>query len=68
MSKHSLTPIKAIREKCKECNAGSLKEIRLCHLVDCPLFLYRMGKRPTENEKRSLEQSYCKETETTMQE
>ena len=65
MSKHSLTPIKAIRKKCRECYAGSLKGIRICDSVDCPLFPYRMGRRPTEDEKRSLEES-LKETETSI--
>ena len=57
MSKHILTPVNAIREYCKDCSAGSLKEIRLCNQVDCPLFPYRMGRRPTENEIKTIEQS-----------
>lgn len=45
-----LTPIKSIRAKCLECSAGQFQEIRLCPCVDCPLFSYRMGKRPKKNE------------------
>jgi hypothetical protein len=56
--KHSkLTPIKAIRQNCIGCSGNSVKEVRLCILFDCPLFLYRMGRRPTEKEKEELEQA-----------
>ncbi len=41
------TPIKAIRAYCIECSGGMAKEVRLCNMVNCPLFPYRMGKRPT---------------------
>jgi hypothetical protein len=42
----SLTPIKAIRAKCRECGGNHTKTIRECQITDCPLFPYRMGKRP----------------------
>lgn len=46
MNKH-LTPIKSIRKYCLEtCASGSCKEVRLCNVNNCPLFCYRMGKRP----------------------
>ncbi len=41
-----LTPIRAIRAKCLDCSAGSAKEVRLCVIPDCPLYMYRMGKNP----------------------
>jgi hypothetical protein len=41
-----MTPLKAIREKCKECSCGSLAEVRLCKLTDCALYPYRFGKKP----------------------
>lgn len=46
MSQKNLTPLKAIRSKCIECCCGQTKEIKLCNLSECPLFPYRMGKRP----------------------
>ena len=46
MTQKILTPLKAIRAKCMECCCGQAKEIKLCNLSDCPLFPYRMGKRP----------------------
>lgn len=42
-----LTPIKSIRKKCLECCVGSVKEIRLCPLTDCPLHTFRFGKNPS---------------------
>ncbi len=45
MSTH-LTPIKAIRSKCLDCSCYQPKEIRLCPVTNCPLWPYRMGKRP----------------------
>ena len=44
MSKKRLTPIKAIRQKCIVCSAGSLKDVRECTVTNCPLYPYRMGK------------------------
>lgn len=43
-----LTPLKAIRAKCLDCCAGQVAEVRRCGLGNCPLFLYRFGKRPKE--------------------
>lgn len=41
-----LTPIKSIRAKCKDCTNNQFLEIKECALKDCPLWPYRMGKRP----------------------
>ena len=49
MAEKKLTPLKAIRAKCLECSCGQAKEVRLCILKDCPLYPYRMGKRPKDN-------------------
>lgn len=46
MSKH-LTPIQAIKKKCKEqCCCGDLSSWKECSVVSCPLWAYRLGKRP----------------------
>ena len=42
------TPIKAIRSKCLDCCNGSPYEVRKCVIPKCPLWPYRLGKRPTE--------------------
>lgn len=42
-----LTPIKSIRAKCVDCCCGSTQEVRLCPAQSCPLWPYRMGRRPT---------------------
>ena len=41
-----LTPIKAMRAKCLDCTCNQPKEIRLCTVINCALWPYRMGKRP----------------------
>ena len=41
-----LTPIQAIRAKCKDCCAGATKEVKLCPSNHCPHWSYRHGKRP----------------------
>ena len=53
-----LTPLKAIRAKCMDCTAGQFIEIRLCTCTECPLYEYRMGKRPKG------EESIAEEVET----
>lgn len=41
-----LTPIQAIRKKCLECQLNRYSLVRNCETKDCPLYLYRLGKRP----------------------
>ncbi len=41
-----LTPVKAIRAKCLDCCCGHPSEVRICTAKKCPLYPYRMGKRP----------------------
>lgn len=41
------TPLKAIRQNCIDCSAGSLKDVRDCIITNCPLYPYRMGKNPS---------------------
>lgn len=45
-----LTPIKAIRAYCLGCSGGSYLEVRECVIPKCPLYPYRMGKRPKGEE------------------
>lgn len=44
------TPLRAIRAKCLDCSYGQLKEVRLCPVTKCPLYEYRMGHRPKDEE------------------
>jgi hypothetical protein len=46
----ALTPIRAIRKHCLDCQGGHYKEVRLCPSADCTLHPYRMGKRPRSDE------------------
>lgn len=45
-----LTPMRAIRLKCLECCAGQRLEVRECLLKTCPLYGYRMGHRPKDEQ------------------
>ena len=41
-----LSPLKAIRARCLDCVCGQYMEVKLCPCSDCPLWPYRMGRRP----------------------
>ena len=58
MHKKIPTPLKSIRAKCIDCSGGQLKEVRLCPVTDCPLYPYRMGRRPSEVDLDTYENSY----------
>ena len=59
------TPLKSIRKKCLDCTAGSRKEIRLCTVVQCALYPYRFGKRPTQAIVDTIIDYYEKNSEPT---
>ena len=59
------TPIKAMRQKCLDCTAGSFKEVRLCTVVECALYPYRFGKRPTQAIVDTINDYYDKNSEPT---
>jgi len=46
MISKTLTPIKAIRQKCLECSNWSFSEIEQCPISDCALYPFRFGKVP----------------------
>jgi hypothetical protein len=41
-----LRPLKAMRAKCVDCSGGSPLAATECHILDCPLWPYRLGRRP----------------------
>lgn len=45
-----LTPMKAIRRKCLDCSNGQHREVTCCPVKDCPLYVYRSGHRPKEED------------------
>ena len=49
------TPLKAIRAKCIDCCCGQIVEIRECTVKWCPLWAYRMGRRPKDTEIAEVE-------------
>lgn len=44
-----MTPMKAIRAKCLDCTCGQVTEVKLCPSVECPLYPYRLGKKPNSS-------------------
>jgi len=58
VAKHYSTPIKAIRKKCLDCCCDQVKEVRLCPVINCPLYPYRMGRRPDQATLDSMEEYY----------
>lgn len=50
MKEEKLTRKKAIRLKCLDCMAGQVKEVRLCSSRDCPLWIFRMGRKIKESD------------------
>lgn len=42
---------KAIRAKCIDCCGDDSYEVRKCNSYDCPLWLYRMGRKIKNLEK-----------------
>lgn len=59
------TPIKAIRKKCVDCTAGSYKEIRFCTIVECAIYPYRFGRRPSEAVVDTLKRFHAENVEPT---
>ena len=49
-----LTRGQAIRAKCLDCCGGQKAEVRRCHIRDCPLWPYRMGREQADSGKTSL--------------
>ncbi|OEU77542.1 MAG: hypothetical protein BA869_10885 [Desulfuromonadales bacterium C00003107] len=42
----TLTPLAAIRARCRQCSNGMPSEIRKCTVTDCAIHPYRLGVRP----------------------
>jgi len=52
------TPIKAIRKKCMDCSYYQAKEVRMCVVINCSLYPYRMGHRPDKATLDALKEFY----------
>lgn len=50
-----MTPMKAIRAKCLDCNSTA-HEVKLCPCTDCALWPFRLGKNPNIKKVMSEEQ------------
>ncbi len=63
MKKLHETPIYAIRKYCIKVCSLTPKEVRLCTCIDCPLYAFRMGIRPSEETLKTLEDYFSKNLE-----
>ena len=63
MKKLHKSPIPAIREYCLSVCSLTPKEVRLCTCIDCPLYAFRMGTRPSKETIDTLEKFYEKNHE-----
>ena len=56
-----LTPLKAVKARCKDCAGGQCSEVRKCSFVNCTLWPIRFGKRdkPMTMAVRSRIREYC---------
>ena len=45
----TISPLKAIKEKCLDCCCGDAYEVKKCTAEKCPLFVYRFGKGAPRN-------------------
>ncbi|MEI8371856.1 MAG: hypothetical protein WCJ35_03370 [Planctomycetota bacterium] len=38
------SPLQAVKQYCRECSGDSYTETQQCHITNCPLYQYRLGK------------------------
>ena len=50
--------VKAIREKCLDCSYGSAKEARECPVINCAIYPYRLGCRPSKSTLDTIKEYY----------
>lgn len=57
LNEHTKKPLlKVIREKCLDCCVHKPSEVRKCHIANCSLWPYRMGKNPFSHRRMTGEQ------------
>lgn len=65
---HPLRALRSIRMKCLECCAGSAQDVRNCHIEDCTLWPYRMGKSPNRAGKGPQEPAFLRKKQSSINE
>ena len=51
------SPLKAIKMHCLDCQCWQRNEVTLCPAIDCALWPYRKGHRPSEEDIKTVEQT-----------
>ena len=54
---------KAIRLKCLDCCCGQSAEVRKCPAIDCPLWLYSIGREIRDDESTQNSSTNCNDFE-----
>lgn len=52
-NKKRLTRGQAIRAKCYDCSGFQWSEVKNCPVVNCPLWVYRLGHEVDENNQKT---------------
>lgn len=60
----TMTPMRAIRAKCLDCSSQQPSEVRKCTITQCPLWPYRLGKRPSTVARQHAKKKGTKENAT----
>jgi len=75
MEEKRISPLKAIRLKCLDCSCGSSNEVKLCSVVNCPLYPFREGHNPytkkrewTEDQREAQRQRIAKNVHSVIRE
>jgi len=63
MTKLYDTPLKAIRKKCLNCSYWSPKEVRECTAINCAIYPYRFGRRPSKAILDTIKEFYSEKVE-----
>ena len=63
MTKLYDTPLKAIRKKCLNCSYWSPKEVRECTTINCAIYPYRFGRRPSKAILDTIKEFYSEKVE-----
>ena len=49
-----LTPMSAIKAKCRDCCNDQRKEVMLCPVNECPLWPFRKGHKPVKSNRKPM--------------
>ncbi len=54
-----MTPLKAIKQWCRDCGEGTIPAVKSCPHPECSLFPFRLGKRQAGQSARKAILDFC---------